>query len=63
MTETKYQVVRHDMTTIQYDITTAQPGTFYDPASAQLYAAMLQMTAPDVRVQYIVEAVSDETPA
>lgn len=63
MTEPKYRVVKHDMTTIQYDMATAQPGTFYDPASAELYAQMLQMTAPDVRIQYVVEAVNDEAPA
>lgn len=60
---TTYRVVKHDMTLIQYDIETPQPGTFTDRAKAELYAAELERTAGDVRIVYEVEAVGDETPA
>ncbi len=56
---TAYRVVKHDLTSIQWEYIEPLPQVFSSSAAAEMYAISLQMGVEDCRVQYMVEAVED----
>jgi hypothetical protein len=60
---TVYRVVRHDLTSIQWEHIEPLPQVFTSSAAAEMYAISLQMGVIDCRVQYVVEAVEDANPS
>lgn len=55
-----YRVVKHDLTSIQWEHIEPLPQTFTSAAAAEMYAVSLQMGAVDCRVQYVVEVSDDD---
>jgi hypothetical protein len=57
---TDYRVVRHDLTSIQWEHIEPLPQIFSSSAAAEMYAISLQMGVIDCRTQYTVEEIEDE---